>query len=203
MRIPKQILALHKVASTDSSRPALQAINFNRDSGGKPWATATDGFALVTATWVETDAPDERKQIRTTVPTPAIVAIARATKEDVMLDSTARTLRAENSIHHYEYDKSFPDALQLIEPDRENVAQFSIDACLWIKTLQALVAVVGVNRKKQCHVVMEIAADNGAPINCYADSSNVDVQACAVIAKFAAPLNTQAKTKITIRKQGK
>lgn len=52
MLIPKNIFNIAKVASKDHFRVNICGVNLERKAG-KPVATATDGHALITATWPE------------------------------------------------------------------------------------------------------------------------------------------------------
>lgn len=55
MKIPISVLNLHLVAAKDSTRYAINAINFRRDADGNCFAEVTDGRRMIQACWENLD----------------------------------------------------------------------------------------------------------------------------------------------------
>ena len=57
MRVPVQMLAVARCAAKEEVRYAIDGVAIQRDDDGTSHAVATDGRALIAATWTDKDAP--------------------------------------------------------------------------------------------------------------------------------------------------
>lgn len=205
MLIPRNVLEVHRIASTDENRPNLTCVHAEREAD-RPRLTATDGHRLVTVTWNEPeidpgDVPADYGDL-TTVPgfaanvlTETCSEIARAVpsgdRDVIYHHAWLEEANGNGLVRMGAGDKSICQAVQCEAKDpeiefpnwREVVAgvKGAVRIGINAKYLAEILRVVS-KASGEVGVVLSVPADPTQLIGIHADSADGTVHVDAVLA---------------------